>query len=99
MSDAFFSGSKCEEVSQALILEVGMVKGPKRGVGIKVTAHWDSKARVTKMRGHCVDSGRGQGVRTKGVGIEGDIDRQDGASGSGVKGGEDGSERRRKSIY
>ena len=82
-----------------LILEVGMVEGPEGEVGIEVTAHWDSKARVTKARGHCVDSGRGWGVRTKGVGIEGDIDRQDGASGSGVKGGKGGSEQRRKSIY
>ena len=82
-----------------LILEVGMVEGPEGGVGIEVTAHWDSKARVTKARGHCVDSGRGRGVRTKGVGIEGDIDGQDGASGSGVKGGKGGSEQRRKSIY
>ena len=45
-----------------------------------------------KARGHCVDSGRGRGVRVKGVGIEGDINGQDGASGSGVKGGKGGSE-------
>ena len=76
-----------------------MVEGPEGGVGIKVTAYWDSKARVMKARGHCVDSGKGQEVRMKGVGIEGDINRQDGASESGVKGGKGGSEQRRKSIY
>ena len=82
-----------------LVLEVGTVEGPEGRVGIKITAHWDGKARVTKVRGHCVDSGRGRGVRAKGVGIEGDINGQYGASGSGVKGGKGGSERGRKSIY
>ena len=62
-----------------MILEVGTVEGPEGGVGIKVTAHWDGKVRITKARGHCVDSGRGWGVRMKGMGIEGDIDGQDGA--------------------
>ena len=82
-----------------LILEVGMIEGPEGGVGVKVIAHRDSKVRVMKARGHCVDSGRGQEVRVKGVGIEGDINGQDGASGSGVKGGKGESERGRKSIY
>ena len=82
-----------------MILEVGTVEGPEGGVGVKVTAQWDGKVRVMKVREHGVDSGRGRGVRAKGVGIEGDIDGQDGASGSGVKGGKGGSERGRKSIY
>ena len=75
-----------------MILEVGTVEGPEGEVGVKVTAQRDGKARVMKARGHCVDSGQGWGVRAKGVGIEGDINGQDGASGSGVKGGKGGSE-------
>ena len=46
-----------------LVLEVDMVEGPQRGVDVEVAANQDSKAGVTKVGGHGMESGRGWGVR------------------------------------
>ena len=40
-----------------------MVKGPQRGIDIEVAANWNSKAGVTKVGGHGMESSRGWRVR------------------------------------
>ena len=73
LDNTFLGGSKSKEVSQVLVLEVGMIQDPEGGVDVKVAANRDGEARVTEMGEHDTDGGRGWGVRTKGMGINGDI--------------------------
>ena len=40
-----------------MVLEVDTVEGPQRGIDVKVAANWDSKAGVTKVEGHGMESG------------------------------------------
>ena len=46
-----------------LVLEIDMVKGPQRGIDVKVAANRNSKAGVMKVGGYGTESGRGWRVR------------------------------------
>ena len=45
LDNTFLGGSKSKEVSQVLVLEVGMIQGPEGGVDVKVAANRDGEAR------------------------------------------------------
>ena len=54
VGDALFGGSKSEKVFEALVLEVGLVKGPEWGVDVKVAIKGDGKVGVMEASGHVV---------------------------------------------
>ena len=53
--DALLGGSEGKEISQPLVLEVGLVKGPEWRVDVKVTLKGNGKVGVTKASGHVME--------------------------------------------
>ena len=71
--DTLLSGGEGKEVSQLLVLEVGLVKGPEWGVNIKVAIEEDGKVGVMEVSGHVIEFFWKGGVCAEVVCIQEDI--------------------------
>ena len=72
-SDALLNGSKGEEVSQSLVLEVGLIKGLEWRVDIKITVKGNGKVGVMKVGGHVMEFLWGGEVCVEAMCVQGDI--------------------------
>ena len=71
--DTLLSGGEGKKVSQLLVLEVGLVKGPEWGVNIEVAIEGDGKVRVMEVSGHVTEFFWEGGVCAEVVYVQEDI--------------------------